>query len=326
MDENLILQFLTEKFNYIETELKGIKELISLNNINNNNNNNNNNINNNIINELSNDLDESWKEWTKINLRNGVPKDNIFTILLNYNFNYNQIQLFLNWEPTIPFICERKVFQSNILPNNQFTILNHNKTLQDNPKVWKIENNFLDIYKINNFLSCDECRDLIQSFEDEEFEKSTITNSNENDKIRTSSTCHLFPDKNKLYENLNSKICKIIGIDELKGEICQVQKYNIGEEFKEHSDYFDEKLEYNKKYLMEKGQRTWTFMIYLNNVEEGGETNFPKINLKIKPICGMALIWNNLIDDQQVNFYSLHQGLPVIKGEKIIITKWFRQN
>jgi prolyl 4-hydroxylase len=323
MDPTFVLQILTEKFNNMEKELKEIKQLIYQSKIYVNDNI---NISPNTINNNCKFLDESWKEWAKINIRNGVPKDDIFTILLNYNFNYDQIQLFLDWEPTKPFISERKGFQDKIIPNNQFGIVNYNKCLQDNPKVWKIENNFLDIYKIYNFLSYEECHALIKSFENEEFDKSTITNANEKASIRTSSTYHLFPEKNKLYIDLNDKICKTIGLNELNGEIAQVQKYNIGEEFKEHTDYFDEKLEYNKKYLGEKGQRTWTFMVYLNDVEEGGETNFPKINMKIKPTCGMALVWNNLINDEKVNPYTLHQGLPVLKGEKIIITKWFRKN
>ena len=42
------------------------------------------------------------------------------------------------------------------------------------------------------------------------------------------------------------------------------------------------------------GQRTWTTMIYLNDVEEGGETYFKYLNLKIKPKKGLLIGWNNL--------------------------------
>jgi prolyl 4-hydroxylase len=322
------MQLLIEKFNNIEKELREIKHILAQDIIINENNDefNNDEFNNDEFNNSNFKLmDNFWKDWVKINLQNGISKNDIFNILLNYNFNYKHIQTFLNWEPKLQFINERKDLQNNILPNNEFQIIKHNKTLQDNPKVYKIENNYLDIYKIYNFLSEEECHDLIQSLQNETFEKSTITNSNEKNKIRTSSTCHLFSEKNKLYQDLNNKICKTIGVNETQSEISQVQKYNIGEEFKQHTDYFDENLECNKYYLGERGQRTWTFMIYLNDVEEGGETYFPKINMKIKPICGTAIIWNNLINDEKVNCYSLHQGLPVLKGEKIIITKWFRK-
>ena len=315
MEYKLIIQNLVDKITNIEKELTEIKYLLFETN-----------------NNKFKPFDESWEEWIKINIQNGVNKNDIFNILLNYNFSYEQIQIFLNWEPTINYISERKKNKKNIILNNDFKIEKFNKTLQDNPKVVKIENFFLDIYKIYNFLSEDECNDLIQSFQNEKFVRSTITSNNENNennennKIRTSSTFHLFSENNKLYFDLNDKICKTIGLNEIHSEISQVQKYIVGEEFKEHTDYFDENLEYNKKYIGERGQRTWTFMIYLNGVEEGGETNFPKLNLKIQPIRGMALIWNNLINDENVNPYSLHQGMPILKGQKIIITKWFRKN
>jgi prolyl 4-hydroxylase len=40
------------------------------------------------------------------------------------------------------------------------------------------------------------------------------------------------------------------------------------------------------------GQRTYTFMIYLNEVKEGGETEFKKLNQSFSPMKGKALIWN----------------------------------
>lgn len=65
-------------------------------------------------------------------------------------------------------------------------------------------------------------------------------------------------------------------------------------------------------------------MIYLNDVEEGGHTCFTEIDVAIKPSRGTAVFWNNLNRDGTVNENTKHAGLPVIKGEKVIITKWFR--
>ena len=116
-----------------------------------------------------------------------------------------------------------------------------------------------------------------------------------------------------------------MNISKKKGEPLQGQKYSVGEEFKKHSDFFAKNENYNLIHLNNGGQRTWTFMIYLNDVEEGGETEFTEINLLIKPVKGTAIMWNNLIYGNE-NSYSLHRGMPVIKGEKYIVTKWFRQN
>ena len=122
----------------------------------------------------------------------------------------------------------------------------------------------------------------------------------------------------------NDKINETIGLEANLGELPQVQKYDVGEQFKAHTDYF-ENVEYNNCHLAKGGQRTWTFMVYLNDVEEGGETNFPKLQLEFKPQQGKALIWNNLINNEKENVYTLHQGKPIIKGVKYIITKWYRE-
>ena len=70
--------------------------------------------------------------------------------------------------------------------NHEFKISFY-KCLQDNPKVYRIENNFLEIYKIYDFLSCEECDALIQAFQNEEFIKSEVSNKDTNKEFRTDS-------------------------------------------------------------------------------------------------------------------------------------------
>ena len=72
-------------------------------------------------------------------------------------------------------------------------------------------------------------------------------------------------------------------------------------------------------------------MIYLNSTKQGGETKFNRVKnkegdiLSFKPKQGYAVTWNNLNPDGTPNQYALHQGCAVESGEKIIITKWFRE-
>ena len=125
-------------------------------------------------------------------------------------------------------------------------------------------------------------------------------------------------------EDIDQRICKMLGINASYSEIIQCQYYEHNQEFKSHTDYFegDSYEEFAKK----EGQRTFTFMVYLNDVEEGGETEFVKIGKKISPEQGMAVIWNNLNADGSVNPNTIHHAHPVISGYKSIITKWFRSN
>ena len=72
------------------------------------------------------------------------------------------------------------------------------------------------------------------------------------------------------------------------------------------------------------GQRTWTVMIYLNDVQEGGQTIFHRLGKCYQPKAGLALAWNNLYVDGRLNRDTLHESLPVLGGTKWVITKWFR--
>jgi len=83
-----------------------------------------------------------------------------------------------------------------------------------------------------------------------------------------------------------------------------------------------------------RGQRTWTFMIYLNDVDEGGHTSFPRAFCSSAPKTGTALVWNNLYspatspnagDWGRENPFSSHCGMPILRGEKYILTKWFKE-
>ena len=65
-------------------------------------------------------------------------------------------------------------------------------------------------------------------------------------------------------------------------------------------------------------------MGYLNSVEEGGATNFPKIDLTIPPQAGVLLVWNNMARDGRPNPRTLHAGMPVMRGIKYVLTKWYR--
>lgn len=268
-------------------------------------------------------FDPSWKVWIWNTVLSGTSKEDVFNILLNHGYDYSLIQKELEISPTNPKIIERKISQLELNGESDNNLGILHKPLADNHRVYRVENNFLEIYRVHNFLTHDECISLIKEMEND-YIPSTVTNPNADKYDRTSSTCNMML-SNKLFNDLNEKIHEFIKIPIDQGETPQGQRYKVGQEFKEHTDYFHISEEYNKKHVEINGQRTWTFMIYLNNVDDGGSTKFTKINKEFFPSTGDALIWKNISPDGKGNPYSLHCGSPVIKGEKIIITKWFRE-
>jgi len=107
-------------------------------------------------------------------------------------------------------------------------------------------------------------------------------------------------------------------------EGIQAQRYDVGQQFKPHWDYFTPDTDAYRRLAGVRGNRTWTFMVYLNDVLEGGATRFTKIDHAVTPKAGMAVLWNNLNADGSTNEFTMHCGEPVVRGHKIIITKWFR--
>jgi prolyl 4-hydroxylase len=65
-------------------------------------------------------------------------------------------------------------------------------------------------------------------------------------------------------------------------------------------------------------------MIYLNDVEAGGATEFPRLNISVPPQQGALLCWNNALADGSPNDQTIHAARPVERGVKYVITKWYR--
>ena len=181
----------------------------------------------------------------------------------------------------------------------------------------------IELFSLRQFLTPVECAGLIGQI-DAGRRPSTIADANGDAYFRTSETCDLAA-TDPLVIALNAKLAWISGIDPAHGEPCQGQRYDIGQEFKAHTDYFEPDGADFPKYCTISGQRTWTFMIYLNAVSAGGGTRFPELGRSFQPEPGALLAWNNRLPDGRCNPAALHHGMAVRKGTKYVITRWYRE-
>ena len=187
-----------------------------------------------------------------------------------------------------------------------------------------IENDYkLEIFTITDFLTNEECNSISDLIKQNHYQSLVAGTKSENySNARTSSTSNLFEDNN-IISQINQKIYNELNITKEFAEPTQGQLYEIGQEYKYHNDYFwGSDVD---KYCNVSGQRTYTCMIYLNDNFEGGETDFWYLGIKINPKIGKAVFWKNSEGLGNENKGSLHAGSPVISGEKMIITKWFRE-
>lgn len=182
-----------------------------------------------------------------------------------------------------------------------------------------------EIVLFSNFLTNEECDLLILNSENRLSEATVVDTVNGGTIVhpaRTSNNAYFQVAENPLIASIEERIAALINIPIRNGEGLQVLNYPVGREYKSHFDFFSSNA---TSHLQMGGQRIATFIMYLNDVEEGGETTFPDLKLKIAPKKGNALFFSYLNDEEQTDLRTLHAGNPVLVGNKWIATKWLRQ-
>ncbi|CAN5285677.1 hypothetical protein BH11PSE5_BH11PSE5_18040 [soil metagenome] len=191
------------------------------------------------------------------------------------------------------------------------------------PGAMRFPNRDLTLFIQRDFLSGTQCTELIARIEKDR-RPSTIADPNGDGYFRTSETCDLDP-LDPFVANVDRLIANYAGIDPIYGEPLQGQRYAVGQEFKAHTDYFEPNGTDFAKYCSVAGNRTWTFMIYLNLPQAGGATRFTKVGKTVQPETGKLLAWDNRNADGVLNPATIHHGMKVRSGVKYVITKWYRE-
>ena len=108
-------------------------------------------------------------------------------------------------------------------------------------------------------------------------------------------------------------------------EPMSILRYAPGQYYRPHVDFFNPKLDVSKKLLLDGGQRRSSAVTYLAAPSAGGGTSFPRLRLAVPAVAGSTLWFRNCFDDGEVDDRSLHAGETVERGEKWVVTKWFRE-
>jgi prolyl 4-hydroxylase len=267
-------------------------------------------------------LDHSWKKWVEENIARGCDPQELFGILVKQGFSPDCIADAMgNRLPDGPGSleeapCDEPDFHAISKPR-----LVRNKS---GLKLQKVDTGKVQLYMLDDFLTARQCDDMAALI-GEHLRPSTVTLPSADRYFRTSSTCDLSLIGSRVVAALDERISQTLGIRLAYSEGIQGQRYDVGEEFKAHTDFFEPGTDEYLEHASKQGNRTWTFMVYLNEGMEGGETWFPLIDKTFQPRSGRALIWNNLHPEGTPNYDTLHSGMPVLRGHKIIITKWFRE-
>ncbi|KZV39593.1 putative prolyl 4-hydroxylase 3 [Dorcoceras hygrometricum] len=141
-------------------------------------------------------------------------------------------------------------------------------------------------YLIMYWQSKEECEYLI-NLARPHMKKSTVVDSktgkSKDSRVRTSSGMFLRRGQDKIIRTIEKRIADYTFIPAEHGEGLQVLHYEVGQKYEPHYDYFLD--EFNTK---NGGQRIATVLMYLSDVEDGGETIFPAAKGNFSAVPGWS--------------------------------------
>lgn len=201
--------------------------------------------------------------------------------------------------------------ETSILPIQSFYLLN------DCVVAAELLNKAPLVMRFESVLSDDECQQLIKAAASR-LKESRLVNKVVSE-IRSSRGMFFEEEENPLIQRIERRISELMNVPIEHAEGLQVLHYAPGQEYKAHHDFF------RPNTPSAKNNRISTLVIYLNDVEEGGETVFPLLQLSVKPKRGSAVYFEYFYRDQALNDLTLHSSVPVVRGEKWVATQWMRR-
>lgn len=180
---------------------------------------------------------------------------------------------------------------------------------------------------LDGLLSHDECEQLI-ALARPRLVRSTVVDPVTGRNIvaghRSSDGMFFRPRETPLIARIEDRIAELTGFPAENGEGLQMLHYEIGAESTPHVDYLVPGNDANLESIARSGQRAGTMLMYLNDVEGGGETLFPQVGWSVVPQRGQAFYFEYGNGTGRSDPASLHASAAVRAGDKWVATKWIR--
>jgi prolyl 4-hydroxylase len=176
---------------------------------------------------------------------------------------------------------------------------------------------------LEGLLDAEECAALIEAARPRLDRALTVAEDGKHqvDGRRTSEGMFFKLGETPLIARLERRLAELLELPVEHGEGLQVLHYLPGQEYEPHYDWFDPTQPGYAAVTAKGGQRIASVVMYLNTPEQGGGTAFPNVGLTVTALAGSAVYFAYESGDTS----SLHAGLPVLRGEKWIATKWLRE-
>lgn len=276
-------------------------------------------------------LTPAWRSWLIENLQRGCTHQSIIESMVKNNFTHaaataHIAQVMAGSAKNTPLVGSDspQTYQyeaSRIISGNTISLTDHSVKVS-------LRLAQPDIVVFDNFMTTQECETLI-ALSTEKLQRSGVVDPETGKTLiieaRSSEGCCFQRGENLFIQQLEQRLSELMNWPIEHGEGIQILHYANGGEYRPHFDYFPFEQSGSATHLATGGQRVPTFIMYLNDVEAGGETIFPEVGLKVIPRQRSAAYFSYTNALGQVDPATLHGGAPVTAGEKWIATKWMRQ-
>ena len=186
-----------------------------------------------------------------------------------------------------------------------------------------------DLKIIDNFLTDEEC-DYVISLAEPKVQRSTVMGRDKNEvsNYRTSEHVFLKSSSNPTLKLIAERVSKVNGIPTEYQEDIQILRYKEGKYYKPHYDACLDDSANCRQDRSSRGVRLNTALMYLSDVEEGGETSFNNLGIDVKPKKGTVVFFTPVVrnEDGSYNHHpcSYHEAMKPEKGTKWSLTVWSR--
>ncbi|WP_280272855.1 2OG-Fe(II) oxygenase [Nocardia wallacei] len=268
-------------------------------------------------------MDASWRNWLQLNLARGCSVESVIESMVSGGFDKDvasaAVRSCLAGE-----IPGSSGYRYDTCPVSADRVVHaHDRAIHS---VVRLERPQLILF--DDVLSAEECDEVMELSKDK-LRRSTIIDSDtgraEVIKNRSSEGTFFKLCENPLIERLDRRISALMNWPMENGEGLQILRYGVGGEYRAHFDYFPPDQPGHVSHIARGGQRTATLVVYLNDVESGGETVFTDAGVSVSPRKGRAVYFRYFNDLGQLDPATKHAGAPVLAGEKWIMTKWMRR-
>jgi prolyl 4-hydroxylase len=265
---------------------------------------------------------EDLLAWAQENLDRGCKKEEIKSVALSSPWPKDIVDQVIN-----TLLIDGSVENTSLkLPGPDLTDNKTSITVDGREIKIIFTFNLPKVVLFGNFLSDEECDQLVEMARPNLTRSSGVdaaTGQSHITDARTSSGTFFRKGHNDLIRTIDRRVSQAINWPEENGEDLQILRYENNEQYMPHHDYFIGDNDGITTILSRGGQRIATVLLYLATPEQGGATAFPDVGLQVSAQKGNALFF--LYPTATADTLTRHAGTPVIKGEKFVATKWYRQ-